>query len=252
MFGRRRDDEEYIAPVEEYRDDGEYSGEYNGYSGGDCADHSHGASYEVKEYRDDCSDHTHGQTYEDYNTEQSGYDQASTLRDRFAAVLEPGENIVWMGETDKRAKTSEKGTPGLMRSFWRFWMAINVFMFLVMLILGAGLFAAAGVIPFAAFGLIFRFFGGDVNKWSYAITDRRVITLKKDRAVSDYFGNIRNVMQFTSRNGRGYVSYQKFTTGTYGKIPTTTITSGGIFGINQPLAVYQTLIDTMSYHNKAR
>lgn len=247
MFGRRRDDEEYIAPVEEYRDDGEYSDEYNGYSGGDCADHSHGASYKVKEYRDDCSDHTHGQTYKDYNAEQSGYDRASDLKSRFTAILEPGENIVWMGETNRSAKISEKGTPALMRAVWFWWIGMSILMFIVMLITGDGLFAASGVIPFAVFGLAFRFFGGDVNRWSYAITDRRVITLKKYKAVSDYFGNIRNVRQYSSKNNRGYISYQKVKTTLYGRIPTTTTTVGGIFGIDQPFAVYQTLIDTMSY-----
>ena len=249
MFGRRKDDEEYIAPVEEYRDDGEYSEEYDGYSGGDCADHSHGSTYEVKEYRDDCSEHSHGQTYEDYNTDQSGYDRESELRSRFMALLEPGETIVWIGSADKRAKTVEMGTPGIMRVGWRWWLSMSIFMFVVMLFSGAGIFAF-GLIPFAAFGLVFRAFGGDVRGWSYAITDRRVITLKKERAVSDYFWNIRYVRQFTSRNNRGYVTYQKVSVSENGIMTSTT--NSGIFGINNPFAVYRTLLDIMSYGQQGR
>lgn len=250
MFGKRRDDEEYIAPVEEYRDDGEYSDEYNGYSGGDCADHSHGSTYNVKEYRDDCADHSHGQTYENYNADQSGYDRASDIRARFEELLEPGESIVWMGECDKKAKTIEKGTPGSMRVFMVLWTSVISCMLGFSLAFGAGIAATLGLIPFAVFGLVFLPFSGDVRSWSYVITDRRVITLKKNRAVSDYFWHIRNVSQFTSRNNRGYITYQRVVPSANGRV--TTSTFGGIYGINNPLAVYQTLIDVMGYGNKKR
>lgn len=243
MFGRKRDDEEYIAPVEEYRDDGEYSGEYDGYSGGDCSDHSHGSTYDVKEYRDNCDSHSHGQTYENYNAEQSDYDSASDVKAQFLQLLEPGENLIWFGKTDKNAKTSEKGTPAVMRRMWHIWIGINIFMAIITVISGqfVGLF---GIIPFAAFGLIFRAFSADIKDWSYAITDRRVITLKGEKISYDYFWHIRGVHQFTSRNNRGYISYQRVAPSENGKVVTST--SSGIFGINQPFAVYQLLINTIS------
>ncbi len=249
MFGRERDDEEYIAPVEEYRDDGEYSDEYDGYSGGDCADHSHGAAYDTEEYRDDCSDHDHGQTYEDYNAEQAVYDRASDLRSRFAAVLEPGENIVWLGSANKQANASEKGLPATMRIIWYWWIAATLLVALMSLVTG-GILNAVGAVPFGAFGIIFLISGGNVKEWSYAITDRRVITLKKDKAVSDYFGNIRNIQKFASRNNRGYVIYRKAVKSKNEKV-TATVNSG-IFGIDQPLAVYQILTDAMNCRRQKR
>lgn len=249
MFGRKKDDEEYIAPVEEYRDDGEYSDEYNGYSGGDCASHSHGSTYETKEYRDDCSDHSHEQTYEDYNSEQSAYDQASNERAQFEAVLQPGENILWMGEPDKNAKMMEKGAPALIKMVSLVWLLVIFFTFLTV-ISSTGISGAVLVIPFVIFGLVIRLSVGNSKNMKYAITDRRIITLKKGKAISSYFGNIHNLRQYTSANNMGFVTYVNRVRSENGRVVSTV--NSGLFGIREPKKVYDLLVSLISYNDQRR
>ena len=114
MFGRKKSDDydEYNESVNAKYDD-DYIRDNKEYR--DECSHSHEQTYknydshkEQKEYREEC-EHSHEQTYEDFSEELNPYDELNELEKFFEPMLDDGEHILWCGEPEKKANSSETG-----------------------------------------------------------------------------------------------------------------------------------------------
>ena len=202
MFGRRKEedydeynerysakyDDDYIAPQKEYRRE---------------CDHSHEQSYSNINNVREC-DHSHEQTYNDVDYEQSSYDEYATLESRFQPFLVSNEHLLWAGGHDKKSPK-----PPQERKKDRKAYAILIVVSVAFIVLGCLTEAACMLSFLGLIALIFTVIGasGGFNQGIYAITDMRIINIKKNRPYFVPLEGVYNINAVTSGNNRGYVSY---------------------------------------------
>jgi len=201
MFGRREEDyerynerqnakydDDYIKDSEEYREE--------------CT-HSHEQTYrnydrreEYREYREEC-DHSHGQTYDDFNSELKPYDEQNELEKLFEPQLEEGEYLLWCGEPQKNANSSETGTGCMGSSSWLLYMIAFAFLMLNPIIAVVLIIAAS-----------FMRRTSNLKGQKYAITNRRVIIVGGSKPCNVPLSMIGAVTFHSSARRIGYVSFQ--------------------------------------------
>ncbi len=200
MFGRREEDyerynerqnakydDDYIKDSEEYREE--------------CT-HSHEQTYrnydrreEYREYREEC-DHSHGQTYDDFNSELKPYDEQNELEKLFEPQLEEGEYLLWCGEPQKNANSSETGTGCMGSSSCLLYMIAFAFLMLNPIIAVVLIIAAS-----------FMRRTSNLKGQKYAITNRRVIIVGGSKPCTLPLYLVDTVMFRSSPRNIGYVIF---------------------------------------------
>lgn len=160
----------------------------------------------VEEYRDDCNDrHSHEQTYDDYNSEQSGYDAKEDVEKVFSYSLMPGEHILWSGKTSKKCTLSERGIAPAILFFPCIWTGFSV-LWTAMATTGGGIMGLFGI-PFILIGIMLFFNILKRKKNCYAITNIRVLYYDGKSLMTRGIDNIRNIEVTCSSRNIGCVSF---------------------------------------------
>lgn len=201
MFGRRDEDyerynerqnakydDDYIKDSEEYREE--------------CS-HSHEQTYrnydrreEHSEYREECG-HSHEQTYEDFNSEQKPYDEQNELEKFFEPQLEEGEYLLWCGEPQKNANSSETGMGCMGSSGCLLYMIAFTFLLLNPIIAVVLIIAAS-----------FMRNVSNLKGQKYAVTNNRVIIIGGSKPCALTLDLIGAVTFHSSPRNIGYVTFQ--------------------------------------------
>lgn len=160
----------------------------------------------VEEYRDDCNNyHSHEQTYDNYNSEQSSYDAQEDAEKIFSYSLMPGENILWCGRTSKKATLSERGIAPVVLIFPCFWTGFAVF-WTALASIGGGIMGVFGI-PFIFIGIMLFYNIIKKKNSCYAITNIRVLYHDGKTLMTRGIDTIRNIEVTCSSRNIGCVSF---------------------------------------------
>lgn len=202
MFGRKKSDDydEYNESVNAKYDD-DYIRDNKEYR--DECSHSHEQTYknydshkEQKEYREEC-EHSHEQTYEDFSEELKPYDELNELEKFFEPMLDDGEHILWCGEPEKKANSSETGI-GCAGNTSCLMYLIAIPLFLLSPIVSIVLIVLASLMKS----------GSTLKGRKYAITNKRVITGGASKQCMVPLSTIGAVAFHSSSRNIGYVTFQ--------------------------------------------
>lgn len=150
---------------------------------------------EEKEYNEECR-HSHEQTYKDCDDGQKEYYKSERPRDRFAGEIGHDEIILWCGKAEKKANATETGVGNLGCVGW-FMAGVATFLILSKSLTG---FVILLFLP--------KIFSScNVKNRTYAITDKRVITLRGRKFTSFPLDKICNVKYSASSRDIGYVTF---------------------------------------------
>lgn len=182
---------------------------------------------EEKEYRSECH-HSHEQTYNDCNDGQKAYYKSERIEDRFAGEIGHDERILWCGKAEKKAKAIESGIAGLGCLAW---FAAGITLILIL---------SKSITGFVLLLFLPKIFSVcSVKNRTYAITDKRVITLRGRKFYSFPLEKIFNVKFFTSARDIGYVTF-----GVKTKVKDSSMevmVNHGIFAVTYPENAYKKL-----------